>query len=200
MLNFAAACFYCCTCVPVPCDAFGNLGLKVKMDCSQFSDDQKGLSAAYGGYTCAAVKEANGCFEQKYKSVVDKYCKKTCVNRANCRPTGAPTASPTMGLAGSRLGTAWCSAHGCCCSAGWHGDSCEDVNECASTPCRNGGTCGDSYTNHTLVNDYDRKCAKPTVINSSTFEQLKHSARCTRRVCCSLRCLILSCCAFQVPL
>ena len=92
MLNFAAACFFCCTCVPVPCDAFGNLGLKVKEDCSQFSDDQKGLSAAYGGYTCVAVKEANGCYEQKYKSVVDKYCKKTCVNLENCRPTGAPTA------------------------------------------------------------------------------------------------------------
>ena len=153
------------------CDAFGFAGINKKEDCSQFRDDIVGLQTEFPGYKCADVLAAKKCFDPspRLKQAVEKYCKKTCVNLAKCQPTSAPTASPTVGLAGSRLGTAWCSAHGCCCSAGWHGDSCEDVNECASTPCRNGGTCGDSYTNHTLVNDYDRKCAKPTVINSSTF-------------------------------
>ena len=30
----------------------------------------------------------------------------------------------------------------CICKPGYYGDKCEnDVNECASNPCRNGGTC-----------------------------------------------------------
>lgn len=30
----------------------------------------------------------------------------------------------------------------CCCDPGYRGDACEeDVNECSSQPCQNGGTC-----------------------------------------------------------
>ena len=34
----------------------------------------------------------------------------------------------------------------CCCPEGFEGDRCdEDVDECASNPCNNGGTCTDFY-------------------------------------------------------
>ncbi|XP_071787824.1 cubilin-like isoform X2 [Asterias amurensis] len=41
----------------------------------------------------------------------------------------------------------------CICNAGWTGDQCgQDVDECASAPCQNGGTC------HNLVNGFDCDC------------------------------------------
>ena len=55
----------------------------------------------------------------------------------------------------------WCS-NWCCCAASWHGDACNDFDECSSSPCQLGGTCTDSSTTY-LVNDYFRKyrCACP---------------------------------------
>ncbi len=44
----------------------------------------------------------------------------------------------------------------CYCNLGFIGDRCQtDVNECASSPCVNGGTCAD------LVNSYYCKCPRP---------------------------------------
>ena len=49
----------------------------------------------------------------------------------------------------------WCS-NWCCCAQGYHGEACDDVDECTSAPCQNGGTCGESSSTY-LVNDYWRK-------------------------------------------
>ena len=156
------------------CDAFGmGVGFTLKADCSQYRDDAVGLTRDYPGYTCAGVKEGGGCAmanpNPQLKALVEKYCKKTCVNQAKCRPTSAPTRPTTIGRAGLRLGTNWCSAKWCCCSAGWHGDHCSDFDECTSSPCKNGGTCGESWSNYTLVNDYDRKCVAVRLLRPARF-------------------------------
>ena len=49
----------------------------------------------------------------------------------------------------------WCS-NWCCCMVGWHGEACDDADECVSAPCQHGGTCAESSSTY-LVNDYFRK-------------------------------------------
>ena len=70
------------------------------------------------------------------------------------RPPGWATSVST----GERLVegfTMWCS-NWCCCPTGWHGELCDDVDECTSTPCLNGGACAESSSTY-LVNNYFRK-------------------------------------------
>ena len=65
----------------------------------------------------------------------------------------------------ARIAGKWCS-NWCCCdshsanvTAGideWHGERCNDLNECASSPCKNRGNCTESSTD-TRVNNYFRK-------------------------------------------
>ena len=57
----------------------------------------------------------------------------------------------------------WCSNWCCCANSGgvpnttdWHGQHCDDTNECASVPCLDGGSCTESGTDP-RVNDYSRK-------------------------------------------
>ena len=49
----------------------------------------------------------------------------------------------------------WCS-NWCCCAPGWHGEACDDADECLSRPCLNNGVCSESSSTY-LVNDYFRK-------------------------------------------
>ena len=57
-----------------------------------------------------------------------------CVGGACVRP------DPCDGIACGEHGA--CDAHGACvCAEGYDGPDCADVDECASAPCRNGGTC-----------------------------------------------------------
>ena len=69
----------------------------------------------------------------------------------------------------ARIAGKWCSAW-CCCARNdttdqdsWRGEHCDDANECASSPCKHGGTCSESSTDD-RVNDYYRKyrCECPT--------------------------------------
>jgi hypothetical protein len=61
------------------------------------------------------------------------------------------------------IGGRWCSNWCCCANSGgvpnttdWHGQHCDDTNECASAPCLNGGSCSESGTDP-RVNNYRRK-------------------------------------------
>ena len=49
-----------------------------------------------------------------------------------------------------------CSTACCCPESSWRGDTCADFDECASKPCKRGGTCTDSAVDY-RVNDYFRK-------------------------------------------
>ena len=81
------------------------------------------------------------------------------------KPRGmASTKVTSVGVrkAGQVQAGTWCS-NWCCCAPGWHGEACDDADECASSPCKNGGVCAESSSTY-LVNDYLRKyrcaCAK----------------------------------------
>ena len=65
------------------------------------------------------------------------------------------TAAVGVRKPGQRQAGKWCS-NWCCCGVGWHGEACDDVDECASSPCKNGGSCSESSSTY-LVNDYFRK-------------------------------------------
>ncbi|XP_052789096.1 protein crumbs-like isoform X2 [Mya arenaria] len=67
----------------------------------------------------------------------------------------------------------------CTCKAGWTGQNCsEDIDECVSSPCRNGGTCNNNpgsymcacangYTDSTCQTDID-ECASSPCLNDGT--------------------------------
>jgi len=80
---------------------------------------------------------------------------------AQAQATSASTAVGTRRPGQAQAGK-WCS-NSCCCTQGYHGEACDDVDECASAPCRNDGACDESSSSY-LVNDYFRKyrcdCAK----------------------------------------
>ena len=57
-----------------------------------------------------------------------------------------------IGRRGDTINGSWCSTW-CCCQPGYHGTNCDDLDECAASPCRNGGTCTESWTDP-RVNNY----------------------------------------------
>ena len=71
------------------------------------------------------------------------------------KPPGVTSTTSSTGVRVVNSVPVWCS-NWCCCTPGWHGDRCDDTDECVSTPCLNGGTCRDSSSTY-LVNDYFRK-------------------------------------------
>ncbi|XP_022107899.1 cubilin-like isoform X2 [Acanthaster planci] len=71
---------------------------------------------------------------------------------SGCVPSTGPTCqdNPCVNGRCETLG----SSFRCVCDPGWQGDRCgQDIDECASTPCDNGGTC------HNLINGFDCDCA-----------------------------------------
>ena len=73
----------------------------------------------------------------------------------------------------------WCS-NWCCCASGWHGEICDDVDECISSPCQNGGTCAESASTY-LVNDYFRKY-RCTCVTGHGGKPLFHGHNCETKV------------------
>ena len=67
----------------------------------------------------------------------------------------------------------WCS-NWCCCTAGWHGEACDDLDECVSAPCQNGAVCADSFSTY-LVNNYFRKyrCACTPSFHGHNCDEVK---------------------------
>ena len=110
--------------------------------------------------TCAQVKAGGFCTKAgKLGRLAKTYCEKTC---GECTATVSKGASQGFFLNSNRT---WCGPPGatgsrsapmCCCDSPWRGPNCNDVDECVSSPCRNGGTCEDSSRTE-LVNDYRRK-------------------------------------------
>ena len=139
------------------CDGFG------KFKPTGCADFEIGLKAQFGDQTltCAQAKNDGACSPtSKYFFTARSFCAQTCgvCPKVTTAPTPQPalTAAPTLpDLTGTMVNGTWCSPL-CCCQAPWRGFHCQDFNECASSPCQNGGKCEDSSATH-LVNDYYRK-------------------------------------------
>lgn len=123
----------------------------------------------FAGATC------NTCGLNYYDYPTCRFCNAatTCGGRGTCGPTGACVCE--AGFAGSGcetcapnyygLSCTYClasvtcsgqgtcsSAGGCLCSPGFTGTNCQiNINECASNPCLNGGTCQDGINAYTCA-------------------------------------------------
>ena len=123
------------------------------------------------GYTCVCEAGYTGqnC-QHQVDFCADQPCKNggTCTNGENsftcsCRPGYA--SSPTCDIENDECAPGPCDPSGtlecldldnkfeCICRDGYEGDLCKtNVDDCASSPCRNGGQCND------LVGDYECIC------------------------------------------
>ena len=62
-------------------------------------------------------------------------------------------------------------------ASAYHGLHCDDKNECASSPCQNGGSCTDS-SNDQLVNDYVKNDQRYRCLCAAAFT----GANCAQKV------------------
>ncbi|XP_064410135.1 cubilin [Latimeria chalumnae] len=70
-----------------------------------------------------------------------------------CAPLGETCQHHNPCMNGQCLSTATLSGYLCICDPGWNGINCtQNINECASNPCQNGGTCTDG------INGYSCNC------------------------------------------
>eukprot|EP01045_Picozoa_sp_COSAG04_P032306 COSAG04_NODE_6287_length_1365_cov_1.251185_1_plen_229_part_10 len=58
--------------------------------------------------------------------------------------------------------------HDCTCHIGWSGDghTCSDIDECASSPCENGGACAESACEDSVFSDGGSVCEPSVSINA----------------------------------
>ena len=140
-------------------EAFTVVGGVIDVVCQ---DEESSPAFARYKISCAQVRARGFCTKAgRMGRLAKTYCEKTC---GECSSTVSKGASGGFFLNSNRI-ILWCGPPGatgsrsapmCCCDSPWRGPNCNDVDECVSSPCRNGGTCEDSSRTE-LVNDYRRK-------------------------------------------